>query len=582
MIVCKKCGCENPAYELICNECAWEFDPTEQECQSLLGEAEEAMNRRDYRSAVDIYRFLAGKGFCQGEREFALILEKGVLVQRDTEMASRYFYSAARKGDAAAAYRYSRLLSRINRTAGEFWLEYAAIMEHKGAFADAARLYAERDDEQTAAYYCALLALEGEQDAIVEMAQRHLYGKGVSRNECYAKWYFDRLERIPLYARALSRKLASVDRKYKPPVPRFERKTAVLRSLISRAKGYELRRVLLQLADLFAESGEGDASVDLAYLYIEGIEFEQNIELGINLLKKAASDGSAAGAKYLGDLYAEGKYAEKDLPRALRYYRAAAEMGGEGAYEALGDVFSNGILTPPEYPIAMSLYEKGEAAGDAGCSKKLRKIKEEREKCYLRGCEMEKKSPEEAFLLFKRSVDALYSSAHAKIAPYYENGIGTKVDRRAAFLHYKAATDSGDDRAYEGLGRCYARGIGTKFDFDKAAKYLSLANKNGSVKADKELYRIYENKKRHMLRALYSTAMRLYYSKKAEEARALLETCADFGLPEAIYSLGCLHEFGITTPESRQTALKYYAKAASLGYKDRRGAQKQWLLKISK
>jgi TPR repeat protein len=85
-----------------------------------------------------------------------------------------------------------------------------------------------------------------------------------------------------------------------------------------------------------------------------------------------------------------------------------------------------------------------------------------------------------------------------------------------------------------------------------------------------------------LIRSLYSTAIRLYYGKKYTEARELISACIDMGLPEAIYTMGCLYEFGITLPPNRETAVRYYKKAAELGYRDRRGAHKQWLLKKSK
>ncbi len=582
MIECKKCGCENPAYELICNECASEFEPTDKECIRLLAEARSAMERKDYREAVDIYRFLAGNGVTDGEREFALILERGLLLPRDIEMASRYFYSAARKGDPLSAYRYSRLVSRLNREASEFWLEYAAMLGCEASFMEASQLYSDRGDNESGAYYCALCALAGDTDAIIEMVSRHLHGRGVSLNECYSKWYINRLERIPLHARGLARKLHSVTRAYTPPTPRFENRTAVLRSLIARAKKYELRNVLLRLADLFAKSEAKDAVVDLAYLYIEGIEFEQDIQQGILLLKDAAEGGSAAGARYLGDLYAEGKYAERDCEKAVRYYRQAAELGADGAYEAIGDVFYDGVLTTPEPQLALRLYEIGASKGDRGCAAKVRKVKAERERNYLRALELEKSSPEVAFKLLEKSVSAGYSPSHAKIALYYEKGIGTNKNRKSTFLHYKAAADISDERAYEGLGRCYAYGIGTAFDFKQASKFLSLAKRGGSRTADRELYRIYENKKRRMTRQLYATAMEIYYQGKRVEARELFEVCAGLGLAEAFYSLGCMQEFGITMTADRASAVRLYSKASSLGYKDKRGATKQWLLRKSK
>jgi TPR repeat protein len=156
------------------------------------------------------------------------------------------------------------------------------------------------------------------------------------------------------------------------------------------------------------------------------------------------------------------------------------------------------------------------------------------------------------------------------------------VNRREAFRHYRAAVDAKDVRALEGLGRCYAYGIGTNFDFDKAAKYLSAAKDAGSATADGELLRIYENKKRHMLRSLYSTTMRVYYQGKFTEAKELIKTCISLGIAEAVYCVGCMYEFGITLPPNRELAMKYYKSAAEMGYKDDRGAHKQWLLRISK
>ncbi len=582
MIKCKKCGCENPAYELICNECASEFTPTEGEMTALLAEADASVRIKDFRTAVDIYRFLAGLGNTVGEREFAMILERGQLVPRDIPMAEKYFFSAAKKGDPSAAYRYSRLVSRLNQDAGEFWLELSALLECPDAYADAVRLYTGRGDQETAAYYSSLLALDGDPDAIIDMARRHIYGNGVTQNERYSKWYINQLQRIPINGMGIAHKLHAVKTAYEPPKPRFPGRNRIIRSLIARAKKYELRRLLLLLADLFARSDAKDATVDLAYLYIEGVEFEQNIPLGISLLEQAAEGGSAAGAKYLGDLFAEGKYTERDAARAVSYYKQAASLGCDGAYEAIGDVFSDGQLTEPQWLLALSLYEKGASEGLRGCAIKARKIREDREKTYLKALEIEKKSREKAFPLLLRSVSAGYMPANAKIAEYYEKGIGTEVDRKAAFRHYKAAVDAGDYRGLEGLGRCYAGGIGVAFNFDLAVSYLTRAKKEGSLTADRELYRLYENKKRHMTRSLYSVAIRLYYNKKFSEAMELFSTCIKLGMPEAIYTFGCLHEFGIMLPLSRETAMKYYKKAAELGYKDRRGAHKQWLLRKSK
>lgn len=582
MIKCKKCGCENEEYYVICQECASEFVLNDSEIAELLKLAEQSRRTSDFELTVKICKFLAELGVKEGEYELAAMLEAGKLLPRDVEMATRYFYSAAKKGHIPSAYRYSRLISRANTDIADFWLAYAAVMGCTEAYADAAMLYSRYHDEESAAYYIRLCAEAGEPDAIVEMARRHLYGVGVEQDERIAKHYIDKLGKVPIFALKLWRRLRIVDSRREPSAIEFTKKGKILRALIHEAKKKSRREVLLNLSKMLSETNTPDSSVELANLYIEGVEFPQDIERGIALLEDAMAHGSAVGATYLGELFREGKFVEKDSSRAMEYYENAVKLGGDGAFEALGDVFSLGEITEPRLLLALSLYSKGAQGGCKSCDRKAKAILDEREKNYIEACKIERSSPEDAFPLLLKSVSAGYNLAYAKIAYYYECGIGTKVDRAAAFEHYKTAASLGDERALEGLGRCYARGIGVAFNFAEAAKYLSEAKKLGRESADRELYRIYENKRRHMTRSLYSSAIRLLYNKKFDLALDRLNVCASFGLPEAIYSIGCLYEFGITLPTDRSTAKVYYDKSAELGYSDRGGRHKQRILKMAK
>lgn len=581
MIRCKNCGSENTGYYVICEECATEFAPSDDEVRQLISDAELARKNADLEKYVKIYKFLAELGIREGERELALMLESGKLLPRNAEMAMRYFYSAAKKGDEQAALKYSRLTPAVTTEAADFWLAYSSICGYPDAYADAALMYSRRADEETAAYYIRLCAESGEVDAIYEMARRHLYGIGVEQNESIAKWYIDKIEKIPLFATKLYRRLRGVKNSTPPKKSVFTKRAKILRALIVEAKKQGLRAPLIKLAAIYAQTNTPDANVDIANLYIEGIEFPKDVERGIALLEEAMNAGSAIGASYLGDLFAEGKHVEPDSERAMKYYERAVELGGEGVYETLGDVYSSGKLTEPIPLLALQLYTEGMNDGSKSCEQKVRQIQNEREKNYIEALRIEKESPEDAFPLLLNSMNAGFELAYAKIAYFYENGIGTKVNNKAAFKYYKMAYEIGDVRATEGLGRCYARGKGIAFDFKKAVKYLSEAKNAGSASADRELFRIYENKKRHMTRSLYSTAMQLFYNKKFELALDMFKTCMSFGLPEAIYSIGCLYEFGVALPHDRQKAKKYYDKAAELGYYGKR-SHKQRMLKMTK
>ena len=582
MIKCKKCGNPNITFDPICYHCAWEFELTDGEAKALLAEAADCMKKRRYDEAVDLYRFLGGVGVTEGERVFAFILERGVLVPRDLDMAMQYYFSAAKKGDTHSAYRYAKLVSRANTASSDFWLGFAAILGEKAAYADAVALYGRRGDDATASYYCSLLAEEGDTDAIVEMARRHLYGQGVKKNESNAKWYMDQLSHTPLYAMKLYYRLRGVEYAEKPTLPSFRNYDKIMRGLIAEARRMNLETVLLVLSERFADCTAPDASVSLANLYIEGGGVERDVEKGIKLLERAKDAGSARGTMCLGNLFAVGTHVEKDVERAIEYYKHAATLRNDGAYESIGDFFLDGKLTEADPYLALTVFEKGAAEGDKNCAAKAYKIKQERERNYFDACEAEKTDPEGAFALFLKSVKAGYLPAHAKIAPYYEKGIGTKADRRAAFNHYKTAVEVGDKRALYDLGRCYAHGIGTRFNFKAASEALSMARELGQGDADAELRRIYENKKKHMLRSLYATSMSMLYQKNFAEAKRLLEICVSLGSTEATYSLGCLYEFGVGTPADRRTALNYYKAAYAAGYSDYDQSQKQKILKVTK
>lgn len=582
MIKCKKCGRLNQDYTSLCPNCSAPMELTQAEVEELFSELDDRLEMNDFTRVVDIHKLLAEAGVVEGERGLALILERGVLVPRDLESAVKYYYSAAKKGDAHSAYKYAKLVVG-NESRCDFWLAYAALMGCKEAYADAFALYSKYREKEIAAYYCSLLAEEGDVDAIIEMARRHLYGDGVAQDERYAKWYFDMLERTPLNATKLYRRLQAVEEAgVCPPKLYFTDRNKIIKKLINGARSLGYTKVLLKLCQLYAAGDTKDRTVYLAGLHIEGIEFEKNVYEGIAILEEAMAGGSALGAKLLGDLYANGEHLEKNPRLAMQYYKRAADLGGDDLQEALGDIFHEGALTEPDYTTAYKMYESGAVKGDWGCQSKLKMMNEERERNYVEATKIERVSPEEAFPLFKLSVDAGYLPAHARIGWYYERGIGTEVNRKAAFTHYKAAYEAGDKRAIESLGRCYARGIGTAFDFKRASELLTIAREMGSHSADRELYRIYENKKRHMIRSLYSTAMRLYYNKKYDLCRSMLELCMQLGLGDATYAIGCLYEFGITTAPDRRIALRFYKKAYEQGYSDPRQYHKQSMLRISK
>ena len=112
------------------------------------------------------------------------------------------------------------------------------------------------------------------------------------------------------------------------------------------------------------------------------------------------------------------------------------------------------------------------------------------------------------------------------------------------------------------LALCYANGFGTNRNYKQAVRYLKLADGRGIKGAGDELRRLYEAKFKKLVRRVYATAMELIHMRKYTEALSLLERTVPLGYPKALYTLGCLYEFGIGTGVSnRKAADEYYSRA---------------------
>lgn len=581
MIKCKNCAAVTHELLSACPECGREIILSAVECDDLIDDAKRSVKKREYENAIKIYKFLAEKGVTEAERELALILERGELLPRDLDGAMKLFFSAANKNDSFSAYRYSRLAARTSDKASDFWLAYSALLGCREAFADAAEMYSDMGEERCATYYYSLAADAGDTDSIVTMAKRYYDGVGAEKSLPYAKWYMEKLTIPPLHAFKLALKLRSTSSEI-PPEPIFEDYAKTVKALWRDAKKYGLDKAYLHLTELQARSGVVSAKYVLGSLYADGVGTEKDIDKAISILEEALAEGSPDAANLLGDIFVSEKYGKRDIDRAIGYYNSAAEGGEGGAYRKLGDMFAEGRLVGKNVAYAISLYEMGAERGDEECGSRADELKSLRESHYYRAKEKEGSSPEEAFENYFISTLMGYLPAHSELARCYENGIGTKKDRRLAFFWYKTATDHSDTDSLFDLGRCYAYGIGTEFNYDKAVELFALAKRYGSTRAEAELNRLYRNKGMHILTSLYSSAIRLIYKKKFAEAADILSTLADAGYPKGSYVLGCLYEFGLGVRTSRDTAFELYNSAFAKGLRDPRQYLKLKILRMAR
>ena len=582
MIKCKNCGgLTEYKGESHCPTCREEYTVTPIEATDMMKEARAAIKSRDFETARENIHFLANRGILDAEREYGGMLEKGKLLPRDPDLASKYYLSAARKNDPYSAYKYSCLTAKLDEKVSSFWLAYAALLGERAAFPKVAEMYRHMGDEDTASFYYSIAAACDDTHAIVTMAKRYYNGIGTSPSEAHAKWYMDRLTIPPIYAIRLKFILRKVQAE-EPPRPVFIHRDAILRRLCRDAERLGFDEARLKLTRLLSENSDPVALYTLGRLLAEGIGGPVNPREAIVALEQAQAGGSSDAAKYLGDMFVSGKIVPRDIQRALEHYEHATSLGYSSAYEAMGDIFREGELVPCNVAYAIELYKTGGNMGDENCRKKAMELIAERERLYKMAMSLESTDPERAFDALSLSAAMGFVPSHRELGRFYENGIGTKTERPAAYFWYNFAVKKGDMDALYDLGRCYARGIGTAFDFDRAMDTLTKAMRYGSSKAKEEFRRLSENKTRALSRQLFSKAMRLIYQQKYREARAILEVCHEVGDPQAAYTLGCMYEFGLGGYTDREGAKNLYEYSYREKFRDPRQEYKLKILRMTR
>lgn len=581
MIKCKSCGYEGIFEAKSCPKCGSPLVLDRGGIEKLRREVIAARDAGEGEMLAESYRTLALAGDTEGEREYAILLEKGHKVPRDVDLAMEYFLRAAKKGDAYSAYRYSRLISRMNDRLSRFWLLYSAELGCPEAYLGAADVYAREGKDAYANYYYFKSAEAGETDARVKLATRYFYGEGLVPYMPYAKWYMEMLVFPPIYALKLSYKLRQTVSE-KPPEITAPKNGEMTYSLIAEAKALGEGEAELSLYIGLADSGDEIAMCALAELYLEGRITKRNPEEAIRILTRAAAGGNSKAYVSLGRMYATGTDVKYDLNAALECFETAKRLGSVEAVECIGDVYHNRSFEGRDVARAYEFYCEAERLGSESAAEKAHNIQTAREGYFYSALKVEKTSPKEAYRSYAVATMMGHAPAMLKLAECFALGIGTSPKRKEAFVWYKKALEAGIEEANLPLGVCYARGVGTAFNFRLALRYLERAAELGNERARGEIQRLKTNRKRKLVRRCYSTAIELIYMGKYAAAKPYLDVGVRLKHAKAIYTLGALYEFGRGVKTDVKLAYSLYLDAEELGFVDKRAAYKSKILRMLK
>ncbi len=578
MITCKSCKYEISTLSGTCPRCKSALVFSDSDLREIYLMFCEAKKNKDGNLVTEYAKILTAASYTDAEREYGIMLEKGELTERNLDEAMKCFLSAAKKGDAFSAYRYSRLVSISSDAASHFWLLYSATLGCADSYPDAAEYLSKCGYEVDANHFYRLAAALDDIDSIVELAKRYYKGIGVSVSHEYAKWYMEMLKFPPLSALKLAYKLRQT-KSSEPPSELYD-KEPLLKRLSDEAFKLGFHEPYFRLNEMLSLLGNTESMTLVGTLLADGIGCKKNTGEAVRILTEAAAKGSAEAYLCLYTVFISEDYEKHDAELAFHYLESAGKLGDADAYFKLGKIYEEGKLVKKDYVLAEKYYLKGFDGGIKEAKEAALKINAERERLFEKGLSLEKSEPESAFRAFAIATAMGHKRSQMKLAACYLQGRGVKPDRTRAFMWYESAANVGDERAFYPLGLCYALGIGVNRDFKKARENLKHAAELGYADAKTALKKLYEKKKKHLARSLYSRGMQLLYNKKFGIALSSFKLSAELGLAKAVFAVGTFYEFGISMPTDRSKAMLCYAEAKERGFTDKNSNLKRAVLKL--
>ena len=318
------------------------------------------------------------------------------------------------------------------------------------------------------------------------------------------------------------------------------------------------------------------AGESLYYKTLSAIENgEINLETGIMLLKKSASDGCALAWIYLGKMYSdansamtnpalafdcfsgaadlddvegyynlgrcysEGYGCEKNEELALENFLKGANLGCDKCICALGICSEFGIGREADYRVAAALYAKAAESENAVAINNLAG-------CYFYGHGVEQ-DKEKAVSLFQKASELGNSGAECRLGICCETGDGCPIDLKSAFNHYSIAAQNGNPVAAYRLALCYDKGIGTGQNYAHAFIWYCKAAEAGNSQAMYEAGMMYKNGR----------------GTKKDESSAykMFSAAAASGFANAEHEVGNCYFEGIGTVRNRNLAFIKYTRA---------------------
>jgi TPR repeat protein/serine/threonine protein kinase len=378
----------------------------------------------------------------------------------------------------------------------------------------------EQQSYKTAVKWLEKAAEQGDASSQAWLGGMYYRGEGVNQSHATsAKWFEKAAEQGDVSAQYLIGGL-------------YYRGEGVEQSYETAAKWYEKA----------AEQGDAKAQRAIGGIYGRGEGVKENHKTAAKWHEKAAEQGAALAQLSLGDIYYSGNGVEQSYETAAKWYEKAAEQGVMVAQRVLGDMYDSGEGVHKNNKLSAKWYEKAAEQGDTFAQFTLGTL-------YYIGEGVEQQSYKTAVKWLEKAAEQGDASSQAWLGGMYYRGEGVNQSHETSAKWHEKAAEQGDVSAQYLIGGLYYRGEGVEQSYKAAAKWYEKAAEQGDAKAQRAIGGMYDRGE-GVEQQSYEMAAK-WYEKAAEQGEAKSQK-----------RLGSMYYNGEGVKQSRQTALKWLAKAA--------------------
>ncbi|CEK09914.1 tetratricopeptide repeat protein [Legionella hackeliae] len=250
---------------------------------------------------------------------------------------------------------------------------------------------------------------------------------------------------------------------------------------LSQAADPEKLQQARDIYQYFAEKGDKDAQLKLAFLYEKGLGGQPDTQLATQWYTASADQGQPVSQFLLGRMYQLGKIGNApDYEQAKKWYSASQSSYSRSSV-ALGFIYDT---VDDDYSLAFKNYELAAQKNDKIGQYNLALIYEDGKGMPV--------DYAKARALFGKAAELGHKQSMTQLAELYFNGLGGSRDEQQALHWYKKAAALGESDALYQLGLLSETGVATKLDFSNAVNYYQESANKGNDKAKLALARMYQ------------------------------------------------------------------------------------------